>query len=717
MAAAQEDVYMTLVMSDSYLPGAAVLAHSLRDAGTKKKLAALVTLDTLAADTVRELKELYDYLIPVERIGTPKPANLYLMNRGDLAYTFTKIALWRQLQFRKIVYIDADVVAIRAPDELFAIDAPFAAAPDVGWPDAFNTGVMVISPSMGDYWALRTLASSGDSFDGADQGLLNQYYEHRDWRRLSFTYNCTPNAQYQWEPAYRHYKSNIKMVHFIGQNKPWTRDTRQGGGPGVYNELLARWWAVYDKHLKTKTPQFDPAQALQAPNMIQRNVQAEAVRTGDLGAAGPEYPQPVPETGETRPTTEIPFTDAGDLAETVTYPEPPPPPPPPFSAPHVEWDATRSAPPATSKPEAANLPSETYTFSENKELFQPPASYPEPPRDMYYELPKSTPKTQDVPKPIFPWEQERERPKPSRVFVEDSLPPQASPAAQADESEGSRSLANVQSPEHSSSSSGSPPLVEDPWQAFGQNLNAWDSVPGIDKYVRSVMGTGRRSKPSSISLAGLGQPPEIMSPTGSKPSGRRESLILTDFPSAVERPSLPVTPAAVRRPTFWGGERDEAGDLPPAEGVPNQADWDPQERLEQLRRLSLLELEHLKQTATSPNSAPLRQLPEHSVSTTEEMTSPPTGLTTQVLQEAEIENKEKVGQQKSAAPVQSAQSAPWPPAVTADSETEVGKDQGKPVLQVPNFQSSAELEAEQPVGQQSKGDDKEEIVLSPSQRP
>ncbi|KAK7619751.1 nucleotide-diphospho-sugar transferase [Phyllosticta citricarpa] len=704
-------------MSDSYLPGAAVLAHSLRDAGTKKKLAALVTLDTLAADTVRELKELYDYLIPVERIGTPKPANLYLMNRGDLAYTFTKIALWRQLQFRKIVYIDADVVAIRAPDELFAIDAPFAAAPDVGWPDAFNTGVMVISPSMGDYWALRTLASSGDSFDGADQGLLNQYYEHRDWRRLSFTYNCTPNAQYQWEPAYRHYKSNIKMVHFIGQNKPWTRDTRQGGGPGVYNELLARWWAVYDKHLKTKTPQFDPAQALQAPNMIQRNVQAEAVRTGDLGAAGPEYPQPVPETGETRPTTEIPFTDAGDLAETVTYPEPPPPPPPPFSAPHVEWDATRSAPPATSKPEAANLPSETYTFSENKELFQPPASYPEPPRDMYYELPKSTPKTQDVPKPIFPWEQERERPKPSRVFVEDSLPPQASPAAQADESEGSRSLANVQSPEHSSSSSGSPPLVEDPWQAFGQNLNAWDSVPGIDKYVRSVMGTGRRSKPSSISLAGLGQPPEIMSPTGSKPSGRRESLILTDFPSAVERPSLPVTPAAVRRPTFWGGERDEAGDLPPAEGVPNQADWDPQERLEQLRRLSLLELEHLKQTATSPNSAPLRQLPEHSVSTTEEMTSPPTGLTTQVLQEAEIENKEKVGQQKSAAPVQSAQSAPWPPAVTADSETEVGKDQGKPVLQVPNFQSSAELEAEQPVGQQSKGDDKEEIVLSPSQRP
>ena len=31
-------------------------AHSLRDAGTRKKLAALITLDTLSADTIAELK-------------------------------------------------------------------------------------------------------------------------------------------------------------------------------------------------------------------------------------------------------------------------------------------------------------------------------------------------------------------------------------------------------------------------------------------------------------------------------------------------------------------------------------------------------------------------------------------------------------------------------------------------------------------------------------
>ncbi len=37
-------------------PGAMVLAHSLKDNGTRKQLAILITLDALAASTVEELK-------------------------------------------------------------------------------------------------------------------------------------------------------------------------------------------------------------------------------------------------------------------------------------------------------------------------------------------------------------------------------------------------------------------------------------------------------------------------------------------------------------------------------------------------------------------------------------------------------------------------------------------------------------------------------------
>jgi len=53
-------------------------------------------------------------------------SNLALLQRPDLTLTLTKINLWRLVQFRKCVYVDADVLALRAPDELFTLDAEFA---------------------------------------------------------------------------------------------------------------------------------------------------------------------------------------------------------------------------------------------------------------------------------------------------------------------------------------------------------------------------------------------------------------------------------------------------------------------------------------------------------------------------------------------------------------------------------------------------------------
>lgn len=201
---------------------------------------------------------MYDHIIPVDRIINKSPQNLYLMKRPDLASTFTKIALWRQTQFAHLVYIDADVVSLRAPDELFNEPPSFAAVPDIGWPDCFNSGVLSLKPNMGDYYALLALAQRGISFDGADQGLLNMHF--RDWQRLSFTYNCTPSGNYQYVPAYRHFQSSVSMIHYIGKDKPWVIGREQSGAAGVYEELLGRWWAVYDKHYRTPVGFLDSFQ-------------------------------------------------------------------------------------------------------------------------------------------------------------------------------------------------------------------------------------------------------------------------------------------------------------------------------------------------------------------------------------------------------------------------------------------------------------------------
>ncbi|KAI7069854.1 hypothetical protein KC352_g42671, partial [Hortaea werneckii] len=161
---------------------------------------------------------------------------------------------------------------------------------------------------------------------------------------------------------------------------------------------------------------------------------------------------------------------------------------------------------------------------------------------------------------------------------------------------------------------------DNPWGGFGTiNKNAWDDVSGIEDYVRALTASQRSPKPSpsnSAVTSPTGQPTtrgghkrhpssididntdtHILSPTNEpEPAdlidavkNRRESssLRLTDFPTAAERPSLPVTPAPRRKqPTFWGDDRDEA-EMPSAEGVPEQSEWNPEVQLEQLRRSSL----------------------------------------------------------------------------------------------------------------------------------
>lgn len=180
------------------------------------------------------------------------------MGRGDLHSAFTKITLWKQLQFRKIVYVDADMVALRAPDELFDIPHAFSAAPDIGWPDIFNTGLMVLTPNMGDYYALLAMAQRGISFDGADQGLLNMHFKHT-FNRISFTYNVTPSAHYQYLPAYRHFQSSVSMAHFIGHDKPWTQGREANKGSTPYDEMVGRWWAVYDRHFRESVCTSEPS--------------------------------------------------------------------------------------------------------------------------------------------------------------------------------------------------------------------------------------------------------------------------------------------------------------------------------------------------------------------------------------------------------------------------------------------------------------------------
>ena len=225
-------------------------------------------------------------------------------------------------------------------------------------------------------------------------------------------------------------------------------------------------------------------------------------------------------------------------------------------------------------------------MSADTKLFQAP-QYPEPPKDMYYQVPSTPPAKEERPKPIFPWE--ATAPKPTRVFAED-LPPAPPPPVEPTPSittDDDETQTDTISPT-------TPPTIQ------YQRTNAWDEVPEIDRYV-SNLPQNRRARLqvllNNTSLASIANRPSnpeaILSPSLEGPSSpsaspqsqqRRPSMKLTDFPTEFERPSLPVTPAPVRRPSFWGAERDAQGDLPAAEGVPDQSEWDPVSKLAELQR-------------------------------------------------------------------------------------------------------------------------------------
>eukprot|EP00038_Savillea_parva_P006728 m.165490 g.165490 ORF g.165490 m.165490 type:complete len:331 (+) comp12567_c0_seq1:53-1045(+) len=241
------EAFVTLCTKESYVKGALVVGHSLRMSGTTREIVCL-TVEDLPPRSKVELLTVFDQLIDVTLTDTGDTKALQLLGRPDLGVTATKVACWTLTQYSKCVFLDADTLVLANVDDLF--DRPeLSAAPDVGWPDCFNSGVFVYVPSRETYGKLLTTLATEGSFDGGDQGLLNTFFS--SWatddaaHRLPFGYNMTTNAAYTYAPALARFKDSVKIVHFIGADKPWHGLTTGG--------MLDKWHAVYADLIQTGT--------------------------------------------------------------------------------------------------------------------------------------------------------------------------------------------------------------------------------------------------------------------------------------------------------------------------------------------------------------------------------------------------------------------------------------------------------------------------------
>lgn len=336
---------------------------------------------------------------------------------------------------------------------------------------------------MGTYYALKTLAESGITFDGnfrgmkklilgGDQGLLNTFFPA--YHRLSFTYNVTPSTNYQYTPAYRHFSSNISLFHFIGKTKPWSQ--RSYTGSGTPNEASGRWWGVYEKHFGWKIREEEL-----------RHSQERAIHRTRDSTSRPPMQSAYPQASQSTPTTSRPSTadkikkqvSFGGTDTTFFHPSAPAPemssippsyhaPPPrepspiPFEPKMVTWDPARSAPPPDSEPEGKNLSISTYEsvwdkpFNPNEPKWVPPPRKPLP-KGLDYIPPAPPVESHDTPSDsedeelntitsgsgseswedpstrterysaVFPWETSPKRQIATRVFPDDEAPKDKGP--------------------------------------------------------------------------------------------------------------------------------------------------------------------------------------------------------------------------------------------------------------------------------------------------
>lgn len=298
------NAYVTLLYTASYLPGALVLANSLKKThSTGGKYVVMIPKGdgAFTPSHLRLLSSVFDEIVTVDLLETVNKKDLHLLQvilqRPELMKTLTKLQIFKMgTKFESIVYLDSDILVLQNLDNLFdeTSENTILASPDAGWPDIFNSGLFAVKPSVSLYESMLECLGNIDtssSFDGADQGFLNEFFQEfgefntgkeRSWRRLPFLYNVTPTGQYQYNPAYIRFAKDIKTVHFIGPEKPWTNKIPPSDllrDSGAILSLSTLWWETFysaygeDTDVKSlletneinsfsnfEIPKFDPAE-------------------------------------------------------------------------------------------------------------------------------------------------------------------------------------------------------------------------------------------------------------------------------------------------------------------------------------------------------------------------------------------------------------------------------------------------------------------------
>lgn len=236
--------FVSMITSHDYLPGLLVLHKSLVDTNTRYPFLVLITED-ISVDTISTLDK---YHIPHKtiRMKINNPTNVE--NGHRWFPTYSKLNVFDQTQFDKIVYLDADMLILRNIDELFEykhISAVIAGGmlPGKSLRRHLNSGMFVLEPShelfedminkIGKIEKLESEGTINKPRHGSDQDFLNAYYP--DWPNkkdlhLDHKYNILHYLMDKYTKSFGYSIEDgpkpISIIHYASYLKPWNIDEK-----------------------------------------------------------------------------------------------------------------------------------------------------------------------------------------------------------------------------------------------------------------------------------------------------------------------------------------------------------------------------------------------------------------------------------------------------------------------------------------------------------
>lgn len=231
--------FVSVLTTNDYLPGLLVLNSSLKSVNTKYPFHILLTPD-ISRETIDILeKNFISYSIIPQTIDNPTDVG----TQHRWFPTYSKLAVFNQTQYKKVVYMDVDMLVLRNIDELF--NFPHMSATNAGgmlprkasWTH-LNSGLFVLEPfhvlfedMMNKVGKIENLESGG-SVDrpkyGSDQDFLNAYYP--DWPKqnnlhLDHKYNLFHYYLDEYHKLFGYTIEDsshpISVIHYASYLKPW----------------------------------------------------------------------------------------------------------------------------------------------------------------------------------------------------------------------------------------------------------------------------------------------------------------------------------------------------------------------------------------------------------------------------------------------------------------------------------------------------------------